>query len=96
MQEYETIKRARLLLATSQGSPSERTTDGYKKRAMRLVRKELGELDQSIDSIIARAKESKSASTWFGNRAALSYSFRQMISALLVQQDKAQRALKIP
>lgn len=94
MQEYETIKCARALLAAKSTAPAEQTIAGYKKRAVRLAKQEMTEAALSIDCIMARANKTASASTWFGSRAALIYAFSDMIGALLAQQDKTQRAFK--
>lgn len=93
MQEYETIKRARAMLTASRGSaPSERTVAGYEAKT-RLILHRAGQ-GASVDELIAQAKRTQSASTWFSRRAALMHSFRAAVDKLLTEQDTMQRALK--
>jgi integrase len=93
MQEYETIKSARAMLAASRASaPSERTVAGYLARTALIMRRAGPGAD--IDGLIAQAKQTRSASSWFSRRAALAYSFRISIEKMLGEQDTIQRALK--
>lgn len=95
MNEYETIKSARAMLqASHRVAQSEKTIAGYNQKAVRINRlaKERG--GRSFDSLIAAAKETKSANTWFSRRASLMHALRTTIEILLTEQDKAQRALK--
>lgn len=101
MEEYETIRRARAMLEASRiARPAvrlaDRTIAGYKVKAKRIVTAALagGGGGNGIDQIIALAKDTKSANTWFSRRAALSFSFRFQVERLLQDQDKMQRALK--
>jgi len=101
MQEYETIKSARAVLAARPASktadaktPDPRTIAGYKLRAIRLIKKANDEPEKSIDGIIANAKRTGSMSSWYSNRAALTFFYRLMLERQLAEQDKAQRALK--
>lgn len=92
MQEYDIIKRARAALADQPASPSERTVAGYVARARRIM--EQAGKGAEIADLIAEAKRTRSASTWFTRRAALAFMFRRGIEGLLTEQDRAQRALK--
>ncbi|MBK4739201.1 site-specific integrase [Noviherbaspirillum pedocola] len=94
MQEYETIKRARAMLQASRTEPAERTVATYKRRGELLMQTPKGQHASRLDAVIAKAKRSKSASTWFGNRAALMFGIRRGIEAALSTQDKMQRELK--
>lgn len=99
MQEYDIIRRARAMLEASEsGPPSTRTIAGYEARArriFRLVKADAAEgKSTEIADFIAYAQQTRSASTWFGRRAALLYAFRQILRRLLTEQDKVQRALK--
>lgn len=93
MQEYETIKSARATLQASQASaPSERTVAGYVAKTALIMRRAGPGAD--IEALIAQAKQTQSASTWFSRRAALMYSFRLGVGQLLAEQDTMQRSLK--
>ncbi|GAC1416495.1 MAG: hypothetical protein NVSMB6_18860 [Burkholderiaceae bacterium] len=94
MQEYETIKSARAMLAASRAStpPSERTVAGYVTKA-RLIVLRAGK-GAGIEQLMAQAKNTRSASTWFSRRAALMHSFRRAVDQLLAEQDTMQRAIK--
>lgn len=93
MQEYVTIKQARTMLQASRaGTPSERTVAGYEAKAQRIVRR-AGQR-AGIDELIAQAKQTQSAATWFSRRAALMHSFRALLDKLLAEQDTMQRAIK--
>lgn len=94
MQEYETIKAARAMLQASQTSePSERTVAGYVARAGLIMRR--AGPDAGIDALIAHARQTRSASTWFTRRAALMYAFRRGVGQLLAEQDTMQRDIKV-
>jgi integrase len=93
MQEYETIRSARAMLQVSRASvPSERIVAGYLARTALIMRRAGPGAD--IDGLIAQAKQTRSASSWFSRRAALAYSFRLSIEKMLGEQDAIQRALK--
>lgn len=99
MQEYDVIRRARAMLESSDaGSPSARTVAGYKARAKRIFK--LVEADAEdgkaadVGTFIGYALQTRSASTWFGRRAALLYAFRKILRKHLAEQDKLQRSLK--
>lgn len=95
MDEFEVIKRARAMLQASRAAAvSERTKDGYKAKAVYLM-KLAAELEgEEIERLIAVAKKTKSASTWFSRRAALAHSFRRAVDKLLTKQDAIQRTLR--
>lgn len=94
-QEYDIIKRSRAMLEASRTvAPGQRTIDGYKTKVRRLVRLVRDDGGLGIDALIAHAKHTKSASTWFSRKAALAYYFREALEKSLADQDKAQRALK--
>jgi hypothetical protein len=81
------------MLAASRGSvPSEKTVAGYVAKAHLVTRRAGPGAD--IEALIAQAKQTRSASTWFSRRAALMHSFRMGIDKLLVEQDVMQRAIK--
>lgn len=93
MQEYETIKSARAMLQASRaGAPSQQTVAGYEAKTRRIV--DRAGQGAGIEEPIARAKQTRSASTWFSRRAALMHSFRAAVDRLLVEQDTMQRAIK--
>jgi integrase len=93
--EYEIMKHARATLEASRTAAlAQRTIDGYKAKARRLMQMARTMGGVEIDGLIACAKKTKSASTWFSRRAALMYSFRLGVEKLLTEQDKMQRALK--
>ena len=90
---YDKIRRARAVLAANRASaPSKRTVDGYDAKVL-LIGKRAGK-GAGIDELIAQAKQTRSASTWFSRRAALMYSFRSVIESLLAEQDTLQRSNK--
>lgn len=90
---YDKIRRARAVLAANRVSaPSKRTVDGYDAKVL-LIGKRAGK-GAGIDELIAQAKQTRSASTWFSRRAALMYSFRSVIESLLAEQDTLQRSNK--
>jgi hypothetical protein len=78
--------------------PSARTIASYEARARRLFQLVKADTDAGktgdIDVLIEYAKQTLSASTWFGRRAALLYAFRKILRKLLAEQDKLQRSLK--
>ena len=93
MQEYVTIKQARAMLQASRaGTPSERTVAGYEAKTRRIIHR-AGQ-GAGIYDLIAHAKQTQSAATWFSRRAALMHSFRATVDQLLAQQDTMQRAIK--
>lgn len=93
MQEYETIKSARAMLQASRASaPSQQTVAGYEAKTRRIVNR-AGQ-GAGIEELIAQAKQTRSASTWFSRRAALMHSFRAAVDHLLAEQDTMQRAIK--
>lgn len=95
MHEYETIRRGRTMLQASRGvAPSDRTIAGYKATTKRLAQLARAMGGEELDGLIACAKRTMSASTWFSRRAALLYSFRLGAEKLMAEQDRAQRALK--
>lgn len=99
MQEYDIIRRARAMLEASENSsPSAHTITGYEARAKHIFRLvKAGATDgknTEVGDFIACARQTHSASTWFGRRAALLYAFRQILRRLLADQDKLQRSLK--
>lgn len=94
MQEYETIKSARAMLQASRASSlSKRTVDDYEAKVLLMI--ERAGKGAGIDELIAQAKQTRSASTWFSRRAALMYSFRSDIERLLKEQDTLQRSNKV-
>lgn len=95
MQEYDTIRRARAMLETNEtGSASAHTIAGYEARARRIFKLvKAGAADgrsTDVGNFIAYARQTCSASTWFGRRAALLYAFRKILRRLLAEQDKLQ------
>ena len=96
MDEYETIKAARALLQGVKTIASEKTRANYIEKAHRLKRQaeSMEGMGDFMDRLIACAKKTNKATTWFSRRAALAYSFRKLIEHMLSEQDKVQRALK--
>jgi integrase len=93
MQEYVTIKQARAMLQASRaGMPSAQTVAGYEAKTRRIV--DRAGQSAGIDELIAQAKQTQSAATWFSRRAALMHSFRAAVDRLLAEQDTMQRAIK--
>lgn len=93
MQEYVTIKQARAMLqASGTGMPSTQTIAGYEAKTRRIINR-AGQ-GAGIDELIAQAKHTQSAATWFSRRAALMHSFRSAVDRLLAEQDTMQRAIK--
>ena len=87
------IKAARNLI---NGMPKEEvcenTSEDYRKKFDRLVARTGNQSD--IGQLIAEAKKTKKAATWFANRASLIYSLRSRIEHLLTLQDKYQRTIR--
>lgn len=94
MQEYDVIKRARAMLQASRTTapPSEKTAAGYVAKATLIMRR--AGPDADIEALIAQAKATRSASSWFSRRAALAHSMQMGIEKMLADQDTIQRALK--
>lgn len=95
MDEFEIIKRARAMLQASRvAEPSKKTADGYRQKAVYLMKVAAALEGEEIERLIAVAKKTRSVSTWFSRRAALSHSFLRAVDKLLGQQDAMQRELR--
>lgn len=81
-----------MMAASRASTPSERTVAGYVAKAQLIV--DRAGQGAGIDELIAQAKQTRSASTWFSRRAALKHSFRALLDKLLAEQDIMQRAIK--
>lgn len=97
MEQFETIKRTRSILATAPKSKaSERTVGGYVKEVERLIGAAKGKAggDAKAEAILAAARDTTSVNTWHRRRAALLYWVRASLAHGLSQQDSLQRELR--
>jgi integrase len=90
MEEFETIKHARAMLAAiPKSSASEKTKAGYQRTMQRL-----NATAKSGAGIIANASKTRKISTWFSRRAAIIYTTRDLVERLMKTQDAMQRELR--
>lgn len=92
-EQYETIKRARALLAATPKSTARKSTvDDYRAKVKRLAERIDGE--RSFEALVNEALKTRKKSSWQAYRAALLFTARNGLEVYLAEQDKLQRGLK--
>ena len=90
MEEFETIKNARALLASMPESrANEKTKAEYTRQFVRLLK-----TGGTVAGVIAKAKDTQKIATWFSRKAAIKHGARDMVVSLLAEQDIIQRDLR--
>jgi integrase len=94
MQErYETIKRARALLAATPKSTARKSTaDDYAAKVRRLAERAKGA--GTFDALIAEALKTTKKASWQASRAALIFAARNVLDKYVSEQDQVQRSIK--
>ena len=92
-EQYETIKRARALLAATPKSTARKSTvDDYRGKVKRLA--DRLEDASSFEAVVNQALKTHKKSSWQAYRAALLFTVRNGLEVYLSEQDKLQRGMK--
>ena len=93
-EQYETIKRARALLATIPKSVARKSTaDDYRAKVKRLATKTKNA--GTFVAMISEALKTTKKTSWQASRAALIFTARNGLEKYLSEQDVIQRGLKV-
>jgi hypothetical protein len=92
MSPFDIIKAARLAIANigTETGPSENSQKEYQRTAIRII----GDNHLDAAQIVKSMTDTRKASTWFKNKAALQWYARKKIRNLLKAQDAIQRQLR--
>ena len=92
-EQYDTIKRARALLAATPKSTARKSTvDDYRGKIKRLANRM--EVTRTFDAVINEALKTRKKSSWQAYRAALLFTARNGLETYLAEQDTLQRGMK--
>lgn len=91
---YDVVTRSRdLLNAAQKSSANSRTVADYTKK--RLVLERATQQKDDFAALITEARKTKKISSWFANRAALTFYAREELARLMKIQQEGQRALDL-